>query len=150
MTLRRADPNLFVPGGKAPSTLPDVLSEAELVRLFTSTTNLKHRALFMTAYAAGLRASELIVLTLTDIDSERMTVHVRQAKGQKDRYVPPSPRLLSALREYWHRYRPTYGLFPGQSGHQPMNRQSPTQLYKLAKRKAAITKSGGIHTLRHC
>ena len=75
-------------------------------QLFTVTTNLKHRAVLMTAYAAGLRASELGRLQLSDVDSARMCLRVDQGKGNKDRYVPLSPRLLEQLREYWRRDRP--------------------------------------------
>ena len=106
ITLGRPDPHFFVPGAKTPSTLPQILNNDELVRLFTVTTNLKHRAVLMTAYAAGLRASELGRLQLSDVDSARMCLRVDQGKGHKDRYVPLSPRLLEQLREYWRRDRP--------------------------------------------
>lgn len=150
ITLGLPDPHFYVPGAKEPSTLPQILSSEELVRLFTVTTNLKHRALLMTAYAAGLRASELGRLQLTDIDSARMSVRVDQGKGHKDRYVPLSPRLLEQLREYWRRQRPSPWLFPGHPADRPMSRSGPTHIYHLAKDRAGIHKAGGIHTLRHC
>ena len=106
ITLERPDPHFYVPGAKVPSTLPQILNHDELIRLFTVTTNLKHRAVLMTAYAAGLRASELCRLQLTDIDFARMCLRVDQGKGDKDRYVPLSPRLLELLREYWRHRRP--------------------------------------------
>ena len=112
ITLGLPDPHFYVPGAKTPSTLPRILNRGELVRLFTVTTNRKHRALLMTAYAAGLRASELGRLQVRDIDSERMCLRVDQGKGNKDRYVPLSPRLLEELREYWRRHRPRHWLFP--------------------------------------
>ena len=112
ITLGLPDPHFYLPGAKTPSTLPRILNRDELVRLFTVTTNRKHRALLMTAYAAGLRASELGRLQLSDIDSERMCLRVDQGKGNKDRYVPLSPRLLDELREYWRRHRPRHWLFP--------------------------------------
>ena len=83
-----------MPGAKQPSTLPQILSSEELMRLFTVTTNVKHRALLMTTYAAGLRASEVSRLQVNDIDSGRMCLRIDQGKGHKDRYVPLSPRLL--------------------------------------------------------
>jgi len=92
--------------------LPQILNHDELVRLFAVTTDLRHRAVLMTAYAAGLRASELGLLQLTDIDSARMCLRVDQGKGDKDRYVPLSPRLLELLREYWRHRRPQHWLFP--------------------------------------
>ena len=121
------------------------------MRLFTVTTNRKHRALLMTAYAAGLRASELGRLQLSDIDSERMCLRVDQGKGNKDRYVPLSPRLLEGLREYWRRHRPRHWLFPSDLRSRPMmTRAGPAHIYKAVKDKAGIDKPGGIHTLRHC
>ena len=88
ITLGLPDPHFYVPGAKVPSTLPQILNHDELVRLFTVTTNLRHRAVLMTAYAAGLRVSELGRLQVSDIDSARMCLCVDQGKGSKDRYVP--------------------------------------------------------------
>ena len=151
ITLGLPDPHFYLPGAKTPSTLPRILNRDELVRLFTVTTNRKHRALLMTAYAAGLRASELGRLQLSDIDSERMCLRVDQGKGNKDRYVPLSPRLLDELRAYWRRHRPRHWLFPSDLRSRPMmTRAGPAHIYKAAKDKARIDKPGGIHTLRHC
>ena len=149
ITMALPDPHLYVPGAKQPSKLPEILNHDELVRLFTVTTNPKHRALLMTAYAAGLRASELGRLRVSDIDSGRMALRVEQGKGSKDRYVPLSPRLLAQLRAYWRRKRPAHWLFPGQPADRPMSRHGPAHIYTLAKEKAGIDKAGGIHTLRH-
>ena len=126
---RPPDPHFYVPGAKVPSTLPQILNHDELVRLFTVTTNLKHRAVLMTAYAAGLRASELGRLQVSDIDSARMCLRVDQGKGNKDRYVPLSPRLLEHLREYWRRDRPQHWLFPTRPFDRPMSRQTPARIY---------------------
>ena len=132
-----------------PRPVPQILNHDELVRLFTVTTNLKHRALLMTAYAAGLRASELGRLQLTDVDSARMCLRVDQGKGNKDRYVPLSPRLLEQLREYRRRDRPKHWLFPSRPLDRPMSRSGPAHIYQAAKDKARIRKTGGIHSLRH-
>ena len=86
---------------KQEKKLPVILSPAEVGQFFQAITNLKHRAILMTAYAAGLRVSEVVALHVEDIDSRRMVIRVRQAKGHKDRYVMLSPRLLDLLREYW-------------------------------------------------
>ena len=86
---------------KQEKKLPVVLSPAEVCQFFQAITNLKHRAILMTAYAAGLRVSEVVALRVEDIDSQRMVIRVRQANGRKDRYVMLSPRLLDLLREYW-------------------------------------------------
>ena len=149
ITLGRPDPHFYVPGAKVPTVLPQILNHDELVRLFTVTTNLKHRTVLMTAYAAGLRASELGRLKVADIDSTRMCLRVDQGKGNKDRYVPLSPRLLEQLREYWRRDRPRHWLFPTHPLDQPMTRQTPTRIYHAARDKARIRKPGGIHILRH-
>ena len=149
ITLGLPEPHFYLPGAKTPSTLPELLNHDELVRMFSVTTNRKHRALLMTAYAAGLRASELGRLKIGDIDSQRMCVRVDQGKGNKDRYVPLSPRLLEELREYWRRVRPEHWLFPGHYDH-PMTRHGTAHIYDRAKDKAGIDKPGGIHTLRHC
>ena len=136
ITLGLPDPHFYLPGAKTPSTLPRILNRDELVRLFTVTTNRKHRALLMTAYAAGLRASELGRLQLSDIDSERMCLRVDQGKGNKDRYVPLSPRLLDELREYWRRHRPRHWLFPSDLRSRPMmTRAGPAHIYTEITRK---------------
>ena len=150
ITLGSPEPHFYHPGAKEPSKLPEMLSHDELVRLFTVATNRKHRALLMTTYAAGLRASEVTHLKVADIDSGRMCIRVEQGKGAKDRYVPLSPRLLVDLREYWRRCRTPLWLFPGQTSDRPMSRHGASHIYATAKAKAGITKQGGIHTLRHC
>ena len=150
ITLGLPEPHFYLPGAKTPSTLPELLNHDELVRLFSVTTNRKHGALLMTAYAAGLRASELGRLRVSDIDSQRMSLRVDQGKGNKDRYVPLSPRLLEELREYWRRARPEPWLFPSQLRGRPMTRDGAAHAYHRAKDRAGIDKPGGIHTLRHC
>jgi len=149
ITLGWPDPHLYVPGAKQPSKLPEVLSQEEVVRLFTVTTNCKHRALLMSTYSAGLRVSEVTRLQVDDIDSERRCLRIVQGKAQKDRYVPLSERLLHELRAYWRRSRPAAWLFPGQLADRPLTRGGASDAFVKAKRKAGITKSGGIHLLRH-
>ena len=149
ITLGLPEPHFYLPGAKTPSTLPEILNRDELLRLFTVTANPKHRTLPMTAYAAGLRCSELTRLRVSDIDSGRMLLRVDQGKGSKDRYVPLSPRLLEQLRAYWRRMRPPHWLFPSPIAGRPLSRHGPAHMYHLAKKKAGIEKSGGIHTLRH-
>jgi integrase/recombinase XerD len=92
---------------------PEILSGSEVSRLLDATTSLKYRAIFMLAYGAGLRISEVVSLKTTDIDSERMLLHVRESKTGP-RYVKMSPRVLEALRAYWRAFRPSGPrLFPG-------------------------------------
>ncbi len=150
VTLERPATEFYLPCAKEPSKLPEILSHEELVHLFTVTTNRKHRALLMTTYAAGLRASEVTRLRVTDIDSARMCIRVDQGKGRKDRYVPLAPRLLAQLRAYWRRQRPPHWLFPGNRIDHPMSRDAAWDLYVKARNKAGISKAGGLHLLRHC
>ena len=150
ITLQRPEPHFYVPAAKLPSKLPEILNPEQLVRLFDAATNPKHRAILMTAYAAGLRASELTRLRVCDIDSGRMTLRVNQGKGNKDRYVPLSPRLLHVLRTYWRQVRPAHWLFPGHGADGSLSRQGISKAYTAVKTKAGITNAGGIHTLRHC
>ncbi len=150
ITLDRPTTEFYLPCAKEPSKLPEILSHEELVRLFTVTTNRKHRALLMTTYAAGLRASEVTHLRVTDIDSARRCIRVEQGKGSKDRYVPLAPRLLVQLREYWRLQRPPHWLFPGTQIGRPMSRDGAWHIYVKARERAGITKAGGLHLLRHC
>ena len=142
--------SLSMPPYKKVNKLPEVLSTEELECLFGVVTNQKHRTVLMTAYAAGLRLSELVNLQLRDIDSKRMMIRVRQGKGNKDRYTILSKRLLKQLRIYWKGYRPSEWLFSGRKPEQPMPKSTASAIYYNAKEKAGIKKGKGIHTLRHC
>ena len=148
-TLGRKSSTFRLPCAKQPSKLPEILSREEVVRLFEVTENLKHCTLLKTAYAAGLRVSELVHLKVTDIDSDRKTLRIEQGKGQKDRYALLSERLLEQLREYWKVYRPKPWLFSGQHERNPLSRASASRIFQLAKARARIDKHGGIHLLRH-
>jgi integrase/recombinase XerD len=134
---------------KQQKKLPVVLSPAEVTLFFGAIPGLKHRALLMTAYAAGLRVSEVVALRVDDIDSQRMVIRVRQAKGRKDRYVMLSPRLLAILREYWKAARPTGYLFPGQDPEKPLNAATVHQACRNACQAAGLDKHVTVHTLRH-
>jgi integrase/recombinase XerD len=134
---------------KKPRTLPVVLSLDELTRFFAAITNLKHRAILMTAYAAGLRLSEVTHLRVADIDSQRMVIRVRQGKGQKDRYVMLSQNLLVVLREYWRVARPQDYLFPGVQPDRPISRRTVMNTCRDAREIAGLGKSVAVHTLRH-
>ena len=127
-----------------------VLSPAEVAALFQSTPNLKHRAILMTIYGAGLRVSELTNLRVTDIDSQRQIISIRQAKGHKDRQVMLSPRLLELLRTYWKSYRPKSWLFPGKTPEHPITQTTVWHICKQACEAAHLAKPVSPHTLRHC
>jgi integrase/recombinase XerD len=129
--------------------LPVVLSRAEVQQFFAGARRLKSRVLLRTIYAAGLRVSEVIGLKISDIDSQRMTIHVRQGKGQKDRYVMLSETLLSELRQYWQAYRPSDWLFPGKQPHKQLDRQTVYDICCTVARRARLRKKVSPHTLRH-
>lgn len=141
---------LTIPPRKKVEQLPEILSTEEVERLLGALTNHKHRTVLMTAYAAGLRLGELVNLKLTDIDSKRMMIRVRQGKGSKDRYTILSKRLLEQLRIYWKMYRPSQWLFNGIKSGQQISPSTVAAIYYNARDKARIKKGKGIHTLRHC
>ncbi len=148
-TLGRPDCLATLPRPKRERRLPVVLSREEVQRLFAVVTNLKQKALFMVAYDAGLRISEILNLRAEDIDSQRMVIRIRQGKGKKDRYARLTPGLLRLLREYWREHRPETWLFPGASKQKRYYVATPGQLLKKACRKAGISKRVSMHTLRH-
>lgn len=150
VTLKRPEAQFAIARARAPQKLPQILSREEIAALIeTTSANLKHRAILMTAYGAGLRLNEICHLRLTDIDSDRMTIRVEQGKGAKDRYTLLSPRLLTELRRYWIAYRPKQWLFTRKDRTRPISDATVHRIYHAAKARAGITKSGGIHSLRH-
>lgn len=152
ITLKRDRTTFSIPSPRQSGKLPIVLSREEVQRLLTHAANQKHRTMLMTAYAAGLRLSEVLHLQVDNIDSARMMIRVVQGKGGKDRYTLLSARLLEALRAYWKIERPPDWLFParGKAPARPMDPSSLQKAYLTAKRRAGLAKPGGIHTLRHC
>ncbi len=128
--------------------LPNVLSTEEVKKILSSCINLKHRAMLSLIYSAGLRRSELINLKLTDIDSSRMTLHIRQSKGKKDRVLPLSVKILELLREYFKAYKPKEYLFAGQTGGM-YGKRSIQLVFNNALKKSGIKKQASLHTLRH-
>jgi integrase/recombinase XerD len=149
-TLGWSESKLFIPPRKKPSVLPEVFSPDEVVRLIGAARGLKQRVLLMTAYSAGLRVSELVNLRITDIDAARMTLRVKQGKGGKDRYAILSQKLLTELRQYWKRYRPSIWLFPNRAKNGPLSTNEAWHIYNQAKKRAGLKKGRGIHTLRAC
>jgi len=138
-----------IPYGKKPRTLPTVLSPDEVLILLDAARAGRERMLLQLAYACGLRGSELLHLQVTDIDSSRLIIHVREGKGRKDRLVPLSPRLLEELRAYWRRYRPAAWLFPGAFPGRPLNDGSLHRLCQRVVKRSGLTKAVTLHTLRH-
>jgi integrase/recombinase XerD len=138
-----------IPYAREPRKLPIVLSADEVVRFLEAVSSLKSRAALTTAYAAGLRASEVAGLRVEDVDSDRGVILVRHGKGAKDRNVTLSPQLLGILRTYWRLARPKTFLFPGRDDAHSID---PTVLHaacRSAVKAAGLTKRVTLHTLRH-
>src|SRR6516225_6439214 len=140
----------YIPYPRREDKLPVVLSPAEVAAVFEATHNLKHRTILMTIYAAGLRVSEVTHLRLSDIDSQRQVIRIRQGKGHKDRQVMLSPKLLEVLRTYWKSYRPKLWLFPGESPERPVSSETVWRVCSQAGEAAHLSKPISPHTLRHC
>ena len=128
--------------------LPVVLSQEEVCEILKATVNLKHKAILMTIYSAGLRISEAIQLKVSDIDSQRMQIRITQAKGKKDRYTLLAVKTLDLLRQYVRMYKPKFWLFEGQKGEQYSN-SSIQAILKVSLSKTKIQKRVTVHTLRH-
>ncbi len=138
-----------VPFPKKEKKLPVVLGRQEVLRLVLAPTNLKHQCMLMTTYAGGMRASEVTALRCSDVDSQRMVIHIRLAKGRKDRYVPLSPTLLRMLRDHWKRVRSPEWLFPGQRPGKPISTGTLQRICHRACATARLKKAASPHTLRH-
>lgn len=151
VTLGRDDERFEkLPCARQPKRLPTVLSADELRRLFDLARDVKHKALLMTLYGAGLRISEALALKPADIDGRRMLIHVRLGKGAKDRMVKLSAQLLAVLRDYWRARRPVNWLFPqAKNPQRPMDSSDAWRMVHRTARRAGITRNISPHTLRH-
>ncbi len=128
--------------------LPDVFSKEEVKAIINNITNIKHKTLISLIYSAGLRIGEALNLELTDLDSKRKMLHIRSAKGKKDRFIPLSPKILQMIINYYRQYRPKKYLFEGQNGRQ-YTATSARMILKKAMKRAGINKPATLHTLRH-
>lgn len=149
ITLARPWPVEHIPYGKKPRRLPVVLSQDEVVRLLSGVTSPMHRVALATAYAGGLRVSEVVALRACDIDSARMLIHIADGKGQKARLVPLSQVLLGELRAYWRAQRPQLWLFPGGKAGRPITAHALGNACRRAAEAAGLRKRVTVHTLRH-
>ena len=138
-----------IPVPKRPQRIPELLSRAEVSRIVGACSDRKYQTMLMLCYGCGLRLSELIAVRVSDIDGARGRLRIEQGKGAKDRLVPLSPTLLERLRDYWRGYRPKHWLFPGRAPDAALCPTSIQTTYTKAKARAGITKTGGIHALRH-
>ena len=152
-TLRRPYLPDHIPFPKRQRRMPTVLSQEEVAWLIDSAQNLMHRTMLMMLYATGLRRAELCHLKVSDIDSERMVIHVRQGKGGRDRDVLLSPKLLETLREYWRWMKPKTYLFPGTvnkwRADVPITEKIVWTAVAESAKHAGIAKHVAPHTLRH-
>ncbi len=138
-----------LPRMKRPEQLPRVLSREEVAKILKVTTFLKHKALLVTAYSAGLRVGEVVRLKISDVDSKRMTIRITAGKGAKDRDTLLSETALTILREYVRAFRPKDWLFAGDVPGDHLSERSAQHVFEDAKKKAGIVKPATFHTLRH-
>jgi site-specific recombinase XerD len=138
---------------KVPRKLPVVLSPDEVTRMIEAAPTLLQRTILIVLYATGIRRTEASLLKVTDIDSERMVIHIRQGKGSRDRDVPMTPKLLEILREYFRWKRPKVYLFPSTEGQRgaksPISDEAIWYTCRQAARRAGIKKTVSAHTMRH-
>ncbi len=155
VTLERADAMKRMHHVYQPRKLPEVLSLEEVTRLLQATDSLKNKAALGVAYGAGLRASEVVHLKASDIDSDRMIIRVEQGKGKRDRHAMLSPTLLELLRAWWregqakHMLLPGGWLFPGQNPVNPISTRQLNRAFHMAREAAEIDKRVSLHSLRH-
>lgn len=123
--------------------LPRIIDSKELINSISKINNLKHKTIISLAYSVGLRVSEVINLKIEDIDSNRMVINIKNAKGRKDRVVPLSSKILILLREYWKEYKPKEYLFNGQNSLQ----YSSSSCNEIVKKY--LNKDYHFHLLRH-
>ena len=156
VTLGRGDAEVGMTTVRVPQRLPVVLSPGEVARLLDAAPGLKYRAALSLAYGAGLRASEVVSLKVSDIDSKRQVIRVEQGKGRKDRYAMLSLDLLELLRAWWRAGRkqgvmlPDGWLFPGQNPVNHLTTRQLSRIFHAAKAAAEIDKRVSLHSLRHC
>ena len=148
--LDRADLVVRIPFGRRPKPLPGVLSQDEVLAVLDSCASFRDRVILTVLYSAGLRLGEVCCLEVRDIDSPRMLLHIRSAKGQRDRYAPLSPIALDLLRDWYRQTHPAGLLFHLiKDPSRPINHSTVQRALKLALQRAGITKRVSPHTLRH-
>ena len=147
--LKRTDFDLQTPT-RGTKKLPQAISRTEVKRIIEEASNLRHRVMFMTVYAAGLRISELVELKIHDLDADRRLMRIRCGKGGRERYTLMSDALLEHLRGHWRRERPRgEWLFTGPDRSTPISCTAVQKAWMDAKQKAGVVRGSGIHTLRH-
>lgn len=140
----------IIPARKAVHQMIQVLSKAEVRKILSGCRAIKERAILTLIYAAGLRSAEAANLKVEDLDGQRMLIHIRQGKGNKDRIVPFPHELRDFLREYYRQVRPKVWLFENEEGTGPMKTGAIARIWRIAKKSLGAKKIKGVHTLRHC
>lgn len=154
VNLERSWNNLRIPRLRYDKHLPSYLTKEEVNSLFESISYLKHKAILMTIYSGGLRVSEVVNLRISDIMSKEMKIRIRNGKRNKERYTLISHKNLEILREYWHKfgykdYKPNDYLFISRQTKKPLKVRGIQLVMNNAIKKAGITRTATIHTLRH-
>jgi integrase/recombinase XerD len=129
--------------------LPEIFSKEEVIRIIGSPVNIKHRTMLATVYSCGLRCGDLIHMKLIDIDRDRMLIHIKRGKGNKDRIIPLPRKLLEMLTEYYKAYKPEVYVFEGEKKGHPYHESSLRLVFHKALRKAGIKRKAKLHWLRH-
>jgi site-specific recombinase XerD len=151
VTLKRPEVVKDLSHPKRPKALPVILSPEEVLRVFAAIRSVKYKAIIAAAYAAGLRISEVCSLSVSDIDSQRMRIHIRSGKGKKDRYVMLGESLLVLLRQYYQAVRPQGEyLFPGQKPQSHISTTAVSSVLRKVIRETSLAKKVSMHTFRHC
>lgn len=138
-----------LPGLKAPSKIPELLSDREVFAIIGACKNAKYRTMMLVGYGTGIRLSEITHLLVSDIHSDRKVLRIECGKGSKDRYVLLNDSLLQLLRSYWHQYRPVGPLFYGPDRNQAIGNGSLQKTFSRCLRSSGVNKRVGIHGLRH-
>lgn len=155
-TLKRKWPSLEMVRSVSPKKLPLILSREEVFRVLGCVKRTPYRVCLSTIYSCGLRLKEGVSLQVSDVDSARMVLHVRQSKGRKDRTTPLPQRTLALLRQYWLSHRHPRFLFPGRAGlppepaSKPMNVSGVQRAFRAALTESGVRKEATVHTLRQC
>lgn len=133
---------------RSENKLPKFLTKMEVKKILDSTSNIKHKAILTTIYSCGLRLGELLELKISDIKTDQNILLIRQAKGNKDRVVMLSSKLIDLLREYYKIYNPKTYLFEG-SENEKYSQRSVQQIMKSSLKKSGVDSPASVHTLRH-
>jgi integrase/recombinase XerD len=147
--LHREFDEALLPSMKRSQKIPELLSRRDVRAIISQCRSLKYQMALEICYGCGLRVSEVVALNVRDIDGDAKRLHVHQGKGKKDRLVPVSEGQLNHLRNYWRHYHPTIALFPSREPEKHLSVTALQKCFTAAKRAAGVTKSGGIHALRH-